>query len=239
VASSRQLAEATRLERKHVRHAIETLTQRCLLATRKGSGKQPSAYLLNFMGTVQLPSGVLRTPLQQTALPLEGSQGPHTHEPLGLVEGSSRPHPSEPRGPLDIDTPDIEPSALDRVLKARPRQFQHAELAQVRGYAYKWLLMQRGQQHAQPPDEHVCARLIAAAGGAGAACDWIRDHLQDHQSETCEYLVVSMLQKIHGIAPPTVARRRAQLRAVAKAAPGADASLASKIADLARKKAMR
>jgi hypothetical protein len=94
------------------------------------------------------------------------------------------------------------------VLKARPRQFQHAELAQVRGYAYKWLLMQRGQQHAQPPDEHVCARLIAAAGGAGAACDWIRDHLQDHQSETCEYLVVSMLQKIHGIAPPTVARRR-------------------------------
>jgi len=125
------------------------------------------------------------------------------------------------------------------VLKARPRQFQGQELAQVRGFAYKWLLMQRGQANAQPPDEHVCARLIAAAGGAGAACDWIRDHLQDRQSETCEYLVVSMLQKIHGIAPPTVARRRAQLRAVAKAGHEAGTSMAGAIADLARKKAMR
>ena len=139
---------------------------------RSRAPRRPSAYLLNLVGTVQLPSGGFKPPLRQATLPEVGVFRPHTHEPLGSVEGALNPHPSGPLGPLDIDTSDIEPSALDRVLKARPRQFQTQELAQVRGFAYKWLLMQRGQQHAHPPDEHVCARLIAAAGGPARLTPW-------------------------------------------------------------------
>lgn len=212
-ASSRAIAEATRLERKNARRAIDSLTRRNLIATRQGGGTLASAYRLNFTQTVCL-GGVFSTPPVQQLLPGVGSQQPHMHEPLPEGVGFSRPHQSGPQAPLDIDV--TTDSIVDRTLQARPNRFQTSEIAAVRGFAYKWLTLQRGQANAGPPDEIVCAQIATAAGGAGRACDWIRDHQHDYQAENCAYLVSALLQQLHGIAPPTVRRRRAELRVVAK-----------------------
>ena len=205
-ASSRQIEAATRVERKSVQRGLDALARRCLIATRQGGGKTPSRYQLNWTQTAVFPSGVTMTPLD-----LE----------LSAEVASPERHPSEPQGALDIDRSIDEisiepsPSILDRTLTARPQHFQRSELDHVRGFAYKWLLLQRGQQHAQPPDTTTAAQLITAAGGVYRASDFIRDNLRDRQAENCQYLVVMMLQKIHGIAPPTTKRRRAELRSVA------------------------
>jgi hypothetical protein len=124
---------------------------------------------------------------------------------------SQQGHPSEPDSALDIEKYD---SILDRTLTARPQHFQRSELDAVKGYAYKWLTLQRGRANAPPPDDIVAAQIATAAGGAARAIDWIRDHLQDRQAENCAYLVSALLQQLHSIAPPTVRRRRAELRVV-------------------------
>ena len=125
-------------------------------------------------------------------------------------------HPSEPPAPLDIDTSSIscQDPIIDRVLAARPQHWQKSEIADVKGWAYKWLTLQRGQQHAPIPDDTLCAQIATAAGGAGRAGDWIRVHMQDHQAETAAYLLSAMMQQIHGIPPATIRRRRDQLRIV-------------------------
>lgn len=202
-ASSRQITEATRLARANVQRAIDSLTRRCLIATRQGGGQRASTYLLNFTQTAALSTGLTARPLPQATLDLQPQE-------VASYQG----HQSGPQPPLDIDVnPD---SILDRVLTARPQHFQAGQLDQVRRYAYKWLLLQKGQSNAPPPDPLLCAQILTAAGSAIAACNFIVDHLQDRQAENCQYLVSWLLQKKHGIAPPTVKRRRAQLRLVGK-----------------------
>jgi len=183
-----------------VQRALDSLTRRCLIATRQGAGHRASTYLLNFTTTARFGSGPTVGPLAQTTLQFQDPQRPYSNAT------------SQAKTTLDIDKYD---SILDRVLKARPNHFQASQLSQVRSYAYKWLIMQRGQANAQAPDAQVCARIATAAGGVSTACDWIRDHLEDRQAETCEYLVTWMLQKIHGYAPAAAKRRRAELRAIA------------------------
>jgi hypothetical protein len=232
-ASSRDIAEATRLARANVVRAIDSLNRKCLITTRQGGGQTASAHLLNWVQTTPIStkgSGLTARPLAQTTLDLQAAEWSRSE--------TTSPSHNGPSISIDSD------SILDRVLTARPQHFQKSQLEAVKGYAYKWLLIQRGKQHAQPPDDHVCARLIAAAGGAVHACDWIRDHLADKQAETPEYLVRWMLEKIHGIPPHTARRRNAELRAVQRtpAAPDAGDStedLQQQIAAIARSKSIR
>ncbi|HLK64635.1 MAG TPA: hypothetical protein VKU19_14420 [Bryobacteraceae bacterium] len=199
-ASSREIAEAMRFDRKAVKSALDKLDRRRLIVTRQGGGTQPSAYLLNFTQTTAIQGGGLKHPPAQTTLDLQGQ---------GWV--SQTPTSPDHKSPSISITSD---SIIDRALTARPNHFQRAELDAVKGYAFKWLLRQRGKEHAQPPDDTTCAQLIVACRGARLACDFVLDNLQDRQAENCMYLVSMALQKIHGIAPPTVKRRRAELRAL-------------------------
>ncbi|HYW44460.1 MAG TPA: hypothetical protein VE959_16490 [Bryobacteraceae bacterium] len=209
-ASSRQIEAATRLARKNVVRALDSLDRRKLIATRQGGGQQPSTYLVNFLATTGLQSGVMVTPLAQPELPGVASQRHHQ---------SSHGAPS-----IDIDV-DADRSIIERTipadtltetLTARPQHFHASELDLVRRAAYKWLLLQTGQSNAQPPDPQVCARIAAAAGSAGQAKAFILDHQRDKQAETCEYLVTWILQARHGYSPQATAARRQQLREVGR-----------------------
>ena len=210
-ASSRDLAQATRLSRPSVQSALDTLTRRCLIATRTGSGALASRYRLNFLQTTPLSSGQKFWPLAQTNLDLQPSERPEI-----LATSRTTAPPS-----ISITSDSI----LDRVLTARANQWPAPALDLVRRSAYKWLLLQRGMHNAQPPDLTLAAQLATAAGGCGTAETWIRDHLTDRQAENCGYLVSWMLQQLHGIAPPTIKRRRAELRAVAKTAAATAAAI--------------
>lgn len=68
-ASSRRIAEATRLGRRAVQRAVDSLTRRCLVTTRQGTATKPSGYLLNFTQTVALAPGVAGTPPVRTSCP--------------------------------------------------------------------------------------------------------------------------------------------------------------------------
>jgi hypothetical protein len=201
-ASSREIEAATRVARRNVQRALDSLARRCLVVARRGGAKTGAFYLLNWTQTTALRSGVMTTPLVQPELPGVASQ---------------RRHPLAPDGPLDRIDIDHD-SIIDRVLTARAQHFQTSELNLVRGFAYKWLTLQRGQEHAQAPDGTICAQIITAAGGAGRAVAWITERLQDRQAESCAYLVSWMLEKLHGVAPPAVKRRRAELRVVQRSA---------------------
>lgn len=203
-ASSRQIAEATRVARANVQRALDSLARRLLIATRPGSATAAAAYRLNFTQTTALGGGLTARPPLQPELPGVASQ---------------QGHPSAPPPALDIDIDDS--TILDRVLTARPQHFQGSELATVRSYAYKWLSLQRGQTNAHPPDDQTAAQLATAAGSVSNAIAFVLDNLQDRQATNCQYLVSMALQKIHGIAPPVVKRRRAQLRVVSRTQPAA------------------
>jgi hypothetical protein len=215
-ASSRQIAEATRVSRSNIQRALDGLARRSLIATRQGSATAAAAYLLNWTQTTGFPGGLTAGPPPQLKLPGVASQ---------------QGHPSA-RAEIDIDP--ISDSILDRVLTARPQHFQASELTTVRSYAYKWLLLQRGQENAQAPDEQLCAQIAAAAGSVNAAVNFIYDHMADRQAETAAYLVTWILQKLHGIAPAVLRRRRAELRLVGTAdnpAPPSSADPAPAAAD--------
>jgi hypothetical protein len=206
-ASSRQIAEATRVARSNVKRAIDSLTRRSLIATREGNATTTSAYRLNFTQAVTIRGGLTAGPPLQLNLSGVGSQ---------------QAHPSEPVFPLDIDK-DFD-SIIDRTLTARPQHFQRSHLDAVKSYAFKWLTLQRGKANAAPPDDTTCAQILTAAGSLPNAIDWILQHLTDRQAETCMYLVSALLQQLHGIAPPTVKRRRAELRAVTRRGEPAEAA---------------
>ena len=208
-ASSREIADCTRLARANVQRAIDSLNRKHHLTTRQGSGQTASIHQLNWVSTVRIPaplSGLTTRPLNFTNPPGVASQRGHSTP----VVASQRGH----YGPLDIDI-DLD-SIIDRTLTARPQHFQRSELNQIRSYAYKWLLLQRGKANAPPPDDTQCAQILTAAGSVTIAVEWIRAHLQDRQADHCGYLVSALLQQLHGIAPPTVKRRRAELRAVTR-----------------------
>jgi hypothetical protein len=194
-ASSRQIAAATRLARDSVQRALDSLARRCLIATRQGSATSPACHLLNWTQTTAFRGGPTIRPPVQPELP-----------------GVARPsgHPSQPL--IDISMGSMD-SLIDRVLTARPKQFERSQLDAVRGYAYKWLILQRGQHNAHAPDDFTVAQIITAAGGIARAVDWIRDNLQDRQAESCQYLVSMLLQRLHGITPAETKARRAQLKA--------------------------
>jgi hypothetical protein len=168
------------------------------------------------------------TPLEQADLPFVVQTGGVAVTPLAPFEISNKE--------LRSNAPDPD-NPLDRILTARPQHFQRSHLDQIRGYAYKWLLLQRGRSQAPPPDDYVCARLIAAAGSPDAACSWILDHLQDYQAETCEYLVIWMMDKLHGFDRTTIKTRRAQLKLIRRR-DRKDAELPAQLAELARAKSM-
>jgi hypothetical protein len=57
------------------------------------------------------------------------------------------------------------------------------------------------------------------------------DNLQDREAENCQYLVSLALQRIHGIQPAIVKRRRAELRLVHRGQPAPAAEAASQAPD--------
>jgi len=205
LASSREIAEATKVARSNVVRAIDSLNFKCHLSTRQGSGQKASAHRLNFLFITAIASGPTVGPLAQTSLPLQEPQWSYS-------ETTSRDH----NPPLDIDTSD---SILDRVFTARPNTFQRSALESVRGHAYKWLLLQRGMQHAQPPDLVMAAQLATAAGGCAAAEDWIRTHLVDKQADNCGYLLSWMIHQLHGINATATRKRRREIHLAAKSSP--------------------
>jgi hypothetical protein len=248
--SSRNLETRTRVARKNVQRALDSLNHRSLIRTTPGSATRPAVHSLSFTRTAAIPApapepdpdpqgGLWEESVRLggvTATPPPANGWSHSDAtPTELLQGvaSQRRHPLEPLPALDIDTSiDLDRSSaqtrettnptpppdsiLDRVLTARPQHFQESQLSELRGYAYKWLTMQRRQQDAHPPDLQTVAQLATACGGHVRAIRFIFDNLRDRQAETCQYLVTMALQRLHHIAPPTIKRRREQLKVVTR-----------------------
>lgn len=227
IASSREIADSTRLARSNVQRALDSLARRSLIATRQGTSTRPAAHLLNWTQTCAFPGGLTVGPPLQLQLPEMHQEIPR----VALQQG----HPSEPplhaRADSDdlIDKRSIDRSSsqtpiLDQVLTARPQHFQASQLQRLRGYAYKWLTLQRAQSSSPAPDDLTLAQIATAAGGVEPAISFILDNLRDRQATTCQYLVTMLLQKLHGVAPHSIRARRAQLHAVNRSDPQPNAT---------------
>lgn len=211
VASSRQIAAATRLERKNVIRALDSLGTRCLITTRQGYGRRPSSYLLNFTQTASFSSGVTVTPLAAqsgvTATPLL---------PLFSNEVvSQRHHPSEPQAPVDISIPTRSDSILDRILNAKPAHYDKPTLAELRQWVWKFMTQFGPDPHVHQPDDRLLAQMLAIAPLQQLVrlCNTL---FQEGKKPEFSYgwFVAVALQRIHGIQPDALQARRADLREV-------------------------
>lgn len=225
--SSRDLAKACKIARSAIVPALDSLTARGLLTSRQGTATKPAVHQVNFLLTARFPT--LKGGPVTGPPPTDEWSCNRTRVVLQKDQGGPFPGPPPPENaPLFEFAATIEfktsNSILDRTLQARPNNFAKSDLQALAGYAYKWLILQKGMQGAHPPDNLTLAQLATAAGGTGRAISLILDNLQDRQAENCQYLVSLALQRIHGIQPAAVKRRRAELRLVhrGQAAPAAE-----------------
>ncbi len=103
--------------------------------------------------------------------------------------------------------------ALDRVLRARPKDFPPERIHAARDWLVGYRRGLNREEHAHPPDDYIVAQFLAVA-------DWpslerMLKQLFSQQIKPGEqdaWFVTVALNRIHGIAPTDVNKRRAQLK---------------------------
>jgi hypothetical protein len=120
--TERQIHQGTGVDRKSIRAALRSLTQRHLITRRLRKGSKSPVYLLNFTQTTVLPSGGAAPPL-----PPEETQ---QTLPLDPTMGAQRPQTSGPN--LSLDKDDDSNPIIDRMLDALPADFSPNTLKEAR-----------------------------------------------------------------------------------------------------------
>jgi len=215
-ASSRQLAKATRLSRSNVQRALDSLNQRCLIATREGTATRSGSYLLNFTHTVAFKGGLtVGPPPAQMSLSGGPVVGPPVWATLPPVPGgvaSQQGHPSEPVPPVDISIQSD--SILDRVLTAKPTHFDRRDLSELRpwvdGY---WRQFGPLGRDAHPLDDTLLAQLLTVAP-LEQLIRLLKALFEERKKPELSpgWFITIALQREHGIEPAATKARRADLR---------------------------
>jgi hypothetical protein len=221
-ASSREIADATKAERRNVQHAIDDLTHRGLLHAHEARrAKEARTYDLAFLEVATTPqtSGVNLTPLPRVtgviATPGVASIQRLTGvnltplDPPGLGESM----PRDPRARIDLkpDTREI----LDRVFSTNVTRTIPRDVLQEFRRLVTHVAAKLGRAYDRPPDNESMARLVHACGST-QALHWLMLEMQRESRQPGEspmWWVTVALQRIHGIDAKTQAIWRAQEKA--------------------------
>jgi hypothetical protein len=127
-------------------------------------------------------------------------------------------HPSEPPAPVDIDrTIEI----LDRILSAKPKHFDPRDLAALRPWVDGYWA-QRGPlgPSPHPVDDTILAQMLAVAP-LDQLTHLLKTLFQEGKRPEFSpaWFITVALQRLCGLRPDALKRRRAQLRVVRPPAP--------------------
>jgi len=217
-ASSRQLATICKLGRRNAQHALDSLTTRELLTTRQGTATRATVYQVNALSTVRI-GGVATTPppadgwcRDSATLALFRRQGGVIPTPPPTAGLDLTRAPQDPRA---VDS-DLKPSILDRVLTARPKDFDPELLRKARGWMHGYSAKLGREPYAHPPDDAVCAQFLAVAE-PDRLHNLVMElmHERKEPGATPAWFITVALQRLHGVQPTALKQRRAELRAVA------------------------
>jgi hypothetical protein len=224
VASSRDLEVATKTARRAIVRALDALETRGLIATRQGTPRSPAAHLLRFLEVAQIPKGggVFGTP----PLPVEKSGQAVFLEHLSGAIGTPPPTENQqlPAIAAAVDSEGVITlgGIIDRLARAKAKGIDPSILAAARrflhGYRCKFPPQDEvGKPH--PPDDRITAQFLSMGDGSGG---WPRlermlyDLMAERKTAGSSYawFVTVAAQRIHGIDPQMLKRKRAELRLI-------------------------
>lgn len=223
--SARELAKQCRTSRRAVQPALDSLAARGLITTRQGTATTPSAYLLNFLNTVQIGGAPNAPPpaekqAQQERLALE-VRHPDENE-LRHPGAGNAPPPTDSKQEKDgTSRASIESrfdyEVIDRLLKAKPDKSDAALIEAARRWLHGYMAKLGREQHPHPPDNQILAQFLAIATWPqleGLLYDLLAERKEPGYSYA--WFITVALQRIHGIQPAILKQRRAELKLVSR-----------------------
>jgi hypothetical protein len=217
-ASSRQLAVIAGLSRSNVQTAIDELADQRLITATAGTATAAATYTLEFMRTAVM-SGTIPGPPPGL---FQGQGGLMPGPQADLFQGQGGLTPGPPSieerasGRASIDPISSTTDPIDRMLHAKPKHFDPAELATARRLLHGYQLKFGKDPHAHAPDDEILAQFLAVAQWPELHRVIYNELMPDRETpgEKYSWYVTVALQKIYGIKPQLVKARRAQLRLV-------------------------
>jgi hypothetical protein len=213
LASSREIALATKCSRRNVQHALDALSTRGLIAVRQGTATKAAGYLLRFLEVTAM-GGATTTP----PLPKGSVEEVALFQRQGGVEATPPPTDSTELTPapsrIDSITPDQQ-LLLDRVLCAKSNDAPRDQLQEfatiVEVYSARL-----GRVYEHRPDVECCAQLIAACQSKEILHTLIFEmhRARTQPGESPMWWVTCALHRLHGIPARVTAARRAELKAL-------------------------
>ena len=215
--SARHIARVIKGSRRFIQSALDSLAHRGLITTRQGTATRPAIHQINVLETLSIGGALAAPPpaLQQR-LP-----GVPEAPPVALFERHPRALTAPPTTPNQqvapltaaVDSIYDSTSTIDRLLRAKPHQFDTKLLETARHWLHGYQLKFGRDPNAHPPDDPITAQFLAVA-------DWIQLErlLYDLMAERKEpgtsyaWYVTVALQRIHGIQPTRLKARRAELK---------------------------
>ncbi len=225
-ASSRQIEKLTALTRANVRLALKRLSARRLIVQRKGTATSSTAIWLQFVETVVLPGPAVGgiaaiPPPHQGGITTSPPVGSQQSQYVGLLQSHpgifTIPPPTENEGlphtghGVDID---IDSDTIDRLLKAKPTDFDPQRRSAARQWLHGYALKFGREPDCHPPDDRIVAQFLAIAPWPrleGLLYELMAERKAPGSNYAAWFIAVA-LQRIHGIAPGTLARRRLEQR---------------------------
>jgi hypothetical protein len=174
-ASSRDLANATKLSRPNVQSGIDSLNRRRIITSDSGSATAAATHELEFLRTVPIGRGSITEPPPTQQVALFQSQGGFiTEPPLALLQSQGGFIAEPPliqratRAPTssDFDFDSIRENIdryFERLLKAKPSDYDAARLAEVERQMHGYQAKFGRLKNPHPPDPQICAQLLAVA----------------------------------------------------------------------------
>ena len=234
--SSRDLARATNLARPNVQLAIDSLTERSLIASDGGTATRASTYQLLFLDTAVLPErGIASMPPNSKIHPEGGivtkpqvalfqCQGGIVTEPEGGI--AVRPHPRARLAPGSESDSDWErriratSDLFERIAKAKPEGYDSDEIRTVRDALCGYWRRMKEDPDAHPPPDKLCAEMLAIAPRR-RILQLIDDLWKGRQKPDRSYrwFIVVALNRIHNLEPANIGKGFAQLRMIEKHVP--------------------
>jgi hypothetical protein len=208
---TRALATRAHVARSSAIVAIDGLTRRGLLTTRKATARTPAAYQVNLLITTLArgpnagpPGSNLRTPQVRTSDLTGPIAGPIATDSKGL-----------PSAAASIDDFKGFPEVIGRVVSTDPMQFPEGEIekAKTHLHAYMKAFGSAGEQ-AEPPDDQIAAEFLAVATWAQLFGMLRRLRSEGKAAgESYAWFVTVAMQRIRGVKPSELAAARRAFKA--------------------------
>jgi hypothetical protein len=223
--SSRKLADLSRVARRNVQRALDSLTERCIITTRQGTPKQPAGILLNFLATITIGGAAVTPPPTRQWRQTSATGGAKETPQVALFERQGGPETGPPPGQDDgVDDAGARVDSnsnfdlIDRLLRASPSDYEREAIAKARACLHGYAVKLGREKDRHPPDDRLVAQFLSIAPWQ-ALERLIYDLMAERKQPGYAYawFVAVALQRIHGIQPGTLKQRRAELRVVERA----------------------